>query len=176
MSDEDDEGYGGFLGAFPYAYRTSESTLFRSYVVVGGLVALLVAVLFLLAVPVWVAGTLRAAASVTLSRAFLFVVWLAVFVPLVAPVLLVARRHRRGGADDGADALRYDLAMGAAGYLFVASGYLGLLASAPPGSRSEPAGVVAPVVTFLYGLPRVAGVVPPVVAALLIAAVHLLAR
>jgi uncharacterized membrane protein YuzA (DUF378 family) len=150
-----DEGlaYRGLPGAYPYAFRESESRLLRSYVVVGGLVAVLVGLLFLLALPGWVANTLRGSATATLSRVFLVLVGLSVFAPLVAPVLLVARHHRRDGSDP-----RYDAAMAAAGYLFVAGTYAGLVIGAP-----------GQVVPDQY---RAAGVAPPVVAVLLLLVAH----
>lgn len=151
--DGDGAAYGGLFGAFPYAFRASGSRLFRSYVVVGGLVAALVALLFLLALPQWIAATTRAPASATLSRAFLALVGLAVFAPLVAPVLLVARGHRRGRSD-----ARYDAAVGACGYLFVVAGYLGLALAAPD--------------TLVPDAYRAAGAAPPLLAIAALWLVH----
>ena len=55
-TDEDD-AYGGLLGAFPYAFRSSDSLLFKSYAVLGGLAALLTALLFGLALVVLLSNT-----------------------------------------------------------------------------------------------------------------------
>ncbi|MFT4880123.1 MAG: uncharacterized membrane protein YuzA (DUF378 family) [Natronomonas sp.] len=155
-----ESSYAGFFGAYPYAFRRSESRLFRSYTVVGGLVTALVVVFFLMALVTLVANTVgTAGGTFTFVRAFYIVVGLAVVAPLAAPVLFVARRHRRVGASTD-----YDGALAAGGYLFLFALYLGLVVSAPPGTRSEPPATVAPVVEFLYGLPPAAGAVPPLVA------------
>jgi len=160
--------YTGLFGAFPYAFRASESRFFRSYVVVGGLLALLVSVLFLLGLVGVVAQTTGGTGGVfTFSRAFFLFVGLLVVFPLLAPVLSVARRHRRVGSDARSDAV-----LAAAGYLFVLSLYVGLVASIPPEQQEPVSGVLAPVVTLLYGAPPAAGLVPPAVGAALIYLVH----
>lgn len=161
--------YRGVFGAFPYAYRTSESRLLRSYVVLGGLVAAFLALTMALSVLVLLGSTAGVAGGTfTLSRAFFVVVALFVVVPTIAPVLLVARRHRRRSGTDR----RYDAAMAATGYLFVLSLYLALLVSAPPDARSPPPAAVAPLVNALYDLPAIAGLVPPAVAAATILYAH----
>lgn len=160
--------YGGVVGAFPYAFRASDSWLFRSYVLVGGLVGLLVVALAALALPGWIAATLRQSAVVTLSRAVLVLAAAAVLAPLLAPVVLVARRHRRGDPVDP----RYDGLLGLAGHLLVLSLWLLLVITAPPGSREAPAGALAPVVSALYSLPRAAGVLPPLLSVGLIYLLH----
>ncbi|MFT4950028.1 MAG: uncharacterized membrane protein YuzA (DUF378 family) [Natronomonas sp.] len=152
--------YGGFFGAYPYAFRHSDSRLFRSYVVLGGLVTAFVVLFFVTALVTLVANTVgTVGGTFTFVRAFYIVVGLAVVAPLAAPVLLVARRHRRVGGD-----IDYDGALAAGGYLFLFALYLALVVSAPPGARSDPPGVIAPLVEFLYGLPPAAGAVPPLVA------------
>lgn len=162
------ESYRGLFGAFPYAYRASDSRLFRSYVLVGGLLAALVAVVFGLAVIVAVYRTLgTGGGTFTFSRAFVLVVGLVVVLPLLAPVLLVARRHRRGAPD-----IRYDLGLAGAGYLFALSLYLAVLISAPPTARDPPPAPIAPAVGLLYDLPPLAGLIPPILAALLIVLTH----
>lgn len=164
----DEGGYAGLVGAIPYAFRASDSRLFRSYVAVGGALALLVGVLFGLALVVAVFRTLGAGGGTfTFSRAFLITVGLLVVLPLLAPVLLVARRHRRRGSD-----ARYDAAMAAAGYLFVLSLYAGLLISTPAAQQETPPALLGPIVSALYALPRVGGLVPPILAAALIVLVH----
>lgn len=156
----DADGYGGVLGTYPYAFRHSESRLLRSYVVLGGLLTAAIAVVFVFSFVGVVASTLGAGGGTfTFARSFVIVVGLLVAVPLMAPVLLVARRHRRS-----ASTLAYDRALAASGYLFGFSLYLTLVVTAPPELRDDPSGALAPVVAWLYGLPTVAGAVPPLVA------------
>jgi len=166
MAEED--AYGGLVGAFPYAFRRSRSRTFRLYAAVAGAGGAVWALFVVLALVTWVAATTGAPASVTLSRAFLVVVGLALFAPLVAPVLLVARRHRRAGTADP----RYEAALGACGFLFVAACYAGLLVAVPAGARGEPTGALAPLVRVLYAAPRPAAVVPPLLAVGAMALVH----
>jgi hypothetical protein len=163
-----ERSYGGVFGAGPYAYRRSESRLFRSYVVIGGLFAALLVVAFAAAVAVAVANTLGAVGGTfTFSRSFVLFVGFLVVVPVLAPILLVARRHRRGGSTR-----RYDRALAASGYLFIPALYLLLVVTAPPGLRDPPSGALAPVVAFLYGLPPAVGILPPLAAAALTYLVH----
>lgn len=172
MADE----YRGALGAVPYALRQSDSWLFRSYVIVGGVAALLVALLTLLGIVVLFGQTADfRGGSLTLSRSFYLLVGLFAFVPLVAPTLLVARRHRR----EITRGRWYDARLALAGFLFLASLYVALLISAPPARREAPSAVLpaaieflAPAVRFLYGLPPWAGAVPLVVAAAGIVLAH----
>jgi hypothetical protein len=165
---EETATYGGFLGAFPYAFRASGSRLFRSYVVVGGLLAILLVLFFAFGVIVSVQNTLGAVGGTfTFARSFVLFVGFLVLLPVVAPILLVARRHRRGVASS-----RYDRALAASGYLFVPALYLLLLITAPPGLRDPPAGPLAPVVELLYALPPAAGVLPPLLAVAATYAVH----
>jgi hypothetical protein len=168
-----DDTYGGLVGAFPYAVRTSESRLFRVYAVGGGLLAGLIVVLFALALVTLLGRTAGATGGTfTFSRAFFVVVMVLVVVPLVAPVLLVARRHRRSGST-----AEYDRALAGAGCLFVFALYLGLVISAPDSLTDDPGGgPLGAVVTWLYALPRTAGAVPPLVAAAGVYAVHRLVR
>ena len=166
MADED--AYGGVFGAFPYAWRSSDSWLFRTYVVVGGLAAALSALLFVFGVIEQIAETsVAGGGTLSLAGAFFIVVALAVVVPIVAPVLFVARRHRHGLATPG-----YDVAMGAVGYAFLASLYVALIVSVPPGQQESVRGVVAPVVRFLYGLPQAASLVVLAIAAGAILVAH----
>lgn len=178
--DADEDAYGGLLGAFPYALRRSDSLLFRSYVLVGGTIALVVGAIVTAAVVVQLGKTASAAGgTLTLSRSFFLVVGLLAVLPMLAPVLLVARRHRRGEPSG-----RYDALLGVAGYLFVLSLYLGLLISIPETfvldgelvRRQPPSGPFAPVVRVLYGLPEVAFVLPPVLATAFMALVHRVGR
>jgi hypothetical protein len=170
------EAYRGAIGAVPYALRQSDSWLFRSYVIVGGLVAALVALLTTLGIVVLFGQTANVpGGSLTLSRAFYVVVGLFAFAPLVAPVLLVARRHRRSGSDPA-----YDRWLGAAGYLFVLSLYGGVVASMPAQfeldgelvARPTPTGLDAPIVEFLYAIPPELSFLVPLAGALVIVGVH----
>ena len=160
-SGGDDGGsYGGFFGAYPYAFRQSESRLFRSYAVLGGLVTALVVVFFVTALVTLISNTVgTAGGTFTFVRAFYIVIGLAVVAPLAAPVLLVARRHRRVGAS-----VDYDGALAASGYLFLFALYVALVITAPAGARSTPPDAIAPLVESLYSLPPAAGTVPPLVA------------
>lgn len=161
------DDYGGIIGAFPYAFRRSDSWLFRSYVVIGGLLTVGVTLLFVAAVIGIIAGTTGGrGGTLTLSRSFYALVGLFVVVPLVAPVLLVARRHRRAAAAD------CDGALALAGYLFVAALYVGLVVSVPPAQQATPAGPLAPAVATLYALPGRFGVIPPLLAAASVGVVY----
>lgn len=145
-------GYRGLPGAFVYAFRHSGSLLFRTYAVASALLAGFVVVLFALGLIRWI---LRPVGLVG-ERAFLLVIAILVFVPVVAPVLVVARRHRlreSRPADDRWVAL--------AGYGVVVSVWLGLVIVAPPGDPRP--GPLRPAVRTLYGLPDGVGIVPPLV-------------
>lgn len=166
--EEDERPYSGLMGAFPYAFRHSESWLFRSYTLIGGLLALVVALLFVLALVVLVAATTSGpGGTFTVSRAFFIVVGLFVVAPLLAPVLLVARRHRHDSADRREDAL-----LALSGYFFVGSLYLGLLISVPSEQQTTPVGALAPVVEFLYALPALFGLLPPLLAVVVMAMIQ----
>lgn len=168
VDPSDDDGYSGVVGTYPYAFRRSDSRLMRSYVVLGGLLAALVAVVFVFALVQLIARTVgTTGGTFSFVRAFYILVGMAVVVPLMAPVLLVARRHRRT-----ASSLAYDRALAASGYLFVLSLYLGLVISAPAQLRETPTGVGAGVVEFLYSLPPAAAAAPPLLAAAFGYAMH----
>ena len=166
----DDRTYRGLPGTFPYAFRRSDSRLFRSYVFVGGLAALVLATSFVLALVYLIGGSFGARAGVfTFSRSFYVVVALSVIGPVLAPVLLVARRHRTGRDDGG-----YDRALAASGYLFLLSIYLMLVVSAPAEFRDPAAeyGALEPAIRALYGLPPLSGLVAPLSAAVVVYLVH----
>lgn len=170
--DPDDEAYDGLVGALPYAFRSSRSRVFRAYAVVGVVAAVLVAAFMALALVTLFGATASArGGSLTLSRAFYVVIALFLVGPLLAPILLVARRHRRTG-----DRKRYDARLGAAGFVFLASLYVGLVVAVPVANQEAVEGALAPVVGSLYALPSFVGFVPPVLAALLIWVVHRFAR
>jgi len=164
------DDYRGLVGSFPYAARHSESWLFRAYAVLSALVALFVAVALTLSLVTLIASTasLRGG-STTLSRAFFGVVGLLILFPLVAPVLAVARRHRRREAPPSS---RHDAAFALAGFLFVCSLYGTLLASIPADLRdpASAAGALEPLIAALYAAPPLTGLAFPAAAALLIAA------
>lgn len=156
--------YGGVPGAFPYAARASDSWLFKTYAGLGGLLALLVGLVFALGTVYVVGRTLGAAGGTfSFSRAFVVFVGFVVVAPLLAPVLFVARRHRRTGSTR-----RYDATVAATGYVFVASLYVGLVILTPAERQVSVSGALAPVVEALYALPGWAGAVPPVLGALAI--------
>lgn len=169
-ADDSGRAYGGVLGTFPYAFRNSRSWLFKLYVPIGGLIAVFVVVQFVISLTVTVSNTLgTAGGTFTFSRAFIIMVGFLVLVPIIAPILLFARRHRLQ-----AESLhpRYDQVVAVGGFLFLFALYVGLVASVPEcfefgettTCRPEPSGVTAPAVRVLYGLPPVAGLGPPVVA------------
>lgn len=178
-TSEPDDAYRGVPGAFPYAFRASESWLFRGYVVAAAVVTGLLTVLFALTV-VRVFGSTGAGFSV--GRAFVVVVGLGAVAPVVAPVLLVARTHRRGIERRTG----YEAGLAVAGFLFVVSLYGLALAAMPEtfvidGERvtrppAAEAGVFAPLVAVLYAIPSAYSLAVPTGAAALIAAVHYLRR
>jgi len=163
------DGYRGVFGAVPYAIRSSDSWIFRSYALVSALAAALVTLLVVSGVVVLIARTSAARGGLlTLSRSFYMVVGLFIVAPTLAPTLLVARRHRREGRGHRS----YDAALALVGYLFLLSVYVGVVITVPPAQQTTPTGALAPLIAFLYGLPQLAGLVPPLVGALLIVAVH----
>lgn len=167
------------LGAFRHAFADTDSALLRSYVVVSALLGALVGVLVVLALPVWILNTVGGSVLATFSRAFLLVGGVILLVALVVPVVVAGRRHARAAANAGAretTSARADDLLALSGYLFVLSLYLSLLISAPPGQRETPPALLAPVVEFLYGLPAVLAVAPPLLAMALMGLVHLLTR
>jgi hypothetical protein len=169
MADADDErAYRGLPGAFPYAVRTSDSWAFRGYAAVAALVTVLVTLLLGTALIVLVANTVgTAGGSLTLSRSFYVLVGLLVVIPVLAPVLFVARRHRRGGSD-----VRYDRRLALAGFGFLVALYVGLVITVPPAQQTPPSGPLAPLIEVLYAVPALAGLLPPLFAAALIALAH----
>jgi len=167
-SSEDDSTYSGLPSAFPYAFRSSESRLFRSYVVVGGLAAVLVVLVFAAALVTLMGETASVrGGTFTFSRAFFIVLMVLVFAPLVAPVLLAARHHRREGSDR-----RYDRALATGGYLVFVGLYVMLVLTVPPEQQDPPSGLFEPVIALLYDLPSVTGAVPPLAAVGLLWALH----
>jgi len=177
------DDYGGILGAFPYAFRRSDSLLFRSYVLVAGLATLLLALTCVLAIVVVFGQTAGArGGSFTLSRSFIALLGLLAVLPIVGPVLLAARTRRYGRSLDGSfdPPANYEPLLAVGGYVFLLSLYLGLIASMPETfvldgetiARPEPSGLFAPVVAALYALPAAASPLLPVSAAALILGIH----
>lgn len=189
------ESYSGVVGAFPYAFRQSDSRLFRAYVVGGGLLALTLTAFFTFALIVTIASTTGiGGGTITFVRSVFVLLGFLVVAPLLAPVLFVARHHRRAGAEAGDDvrddahsddtdareAARYDAALGAAGAIYVLSLYLGAVASMPatfeldgePTTRPEPSGVTAPLVEALYTVPEALSWSIPLAGAALLYLLH----
>lgn len=165
---EGEAAYSGLVSAFPYAFRRSDSWLFRGYVLVGGFVAVVVTLLFVFALVVLVAATTGGpGGTFTVSRAFFIVVGLFVVAPVLAPILLVARHHRRERSDKG-----YDAALALAGFLLLVSLYVGVVITIPPEQQTTPTGVLAPVIEGLYALPALAGLLPPALAVVVIYLAH----
>lgn len=158
MSEE--EAYSGLLGAYRFAFRESDSWTLRSYVLASALVGVFVSVLLALALVTWIANPTGRVGE----RALLGVVALFVLVPLAAPVLIAARRHRFGRAGGHAD-----VALALAGYGFVASLYLALFISDPRAHSLS--GPLAAVAAALDGLPDAYGVLPPVLAVVVLGAI-----
>ncbi|ELZ96491.1 hypothetical protein C440_05068 [Haloferax mucosum ATCC BAA-1512] len=193
------DDYGGVFGAFPYAFRHSESWLFKFYVLVGAAATGIVSLFVVFGLVVLIGATAGVpGGSLTLSRSFYVLVGLFIVAPLVAPILFVARRHRKTGSDR-----RYDLALALSGFVFMASVYVGLVASVPPELQTPPRPItlgpiiisgfgplsfgplvfgpltisfLVPVVGFLYDLPALYGLVPPLACAAGIYGVHRLLR
>jgi hypothetical protein len=160
-----EEDYSGLFGAFRYSFRVSDSLVFRLYVLLSFALGVLLAFTFVLALVRWFYLTLGHSALETTSNAFLGVIALFVLGPLFAPVLFVARRHRR---DEGKDAT-YDTVLALSGVLFLISLYVGIVISVPPQYQSANTGALG---RFLYSLPQLSGLLPPIAAALLIFVLH----
>jgi hypothetical protein len=160
------DSYRGVFGAIPYAIRETDSWTMRVYGVIGALAAGLIATVVTLALVVWMAETANVQGGTFLfSRSLYVIAGFAAVAPLLAPLLFVARRHRRGDPVKAG----YDRKLAYGGFLFLSSLYVGLVISAPAELRDPTESVV---LGALYGLPQIAGVVPPVAAALVVFAIH----
>ncbi|WP_096389779.1 hypothetical protein [Halopenitus persicus] len=161
------EAYRGALGAFPYAVRASDSWFFRVYWLVGSLAALFVALVVTMGLVVELARTseLVRGGLVSFSRSLFVLVGFLAVGPLVAPVLLVARRHRLGTDVHP----RYDQALAACGYAFLASLYLALVISAPPAFQTP---TDSALLELLYAAHPILGILPPLAAAVVMVLVH----
>ncbi|MDZ7700853.1 MAG: hypothetical protein U5J98_01620 [Halobacteriales archaeon] len=158
------EAYSGLVGAYGYALRRSGSWLLRTYVVASAAFGVYISMLLLLALISWIASPVAFG-----ERAFLGVIGLLVLLPLFAPVLVSARRHRRGADDPEAD--RW-LAVG--GFAFVAGLGLALFVSDP--SPHAVQGAFGPAAAWLDELPDRYGLLPPALAAVVIVAIIRLTR
>lgn len=167
MGDAGDS-YGGLLGSFRYSFGTSDSYVYKGYVLVSAALGIALTLLFAIALIGVIAATLGASVTVTLVRSFFVLVALLVIAPIFAPVLLVARRHRKRRETDRI----YDAVLAAGGFLFIGALYLGLVISVPPERQESVTGTLGVVVEALYGLPQLLGLVPPVLAVLVIALLH----
>jgi hypothetical protein len=176
------DGYRGIVGAYPYALLASRSLLFKCWVLASALATLLIGgfvalgIVFLIGQTAGIGG-----GSLTLSRAFYVVVGLFLVGPVVAPTLLVARRHRRGVAAREEEAaagssVRYDRLLALSGFVFLFLLYLGLVATVPPEQQQPVSSVWAPLIRYLYDLPQIAGVVPPAIGAVLVYLAHRVGR
>ncbi|MGB9954507.1 MULTISPECIES: hypothetical protein [unclassified Haloarcula] len=167
--DDRPEPYNGLPGAFPYAFRASDSLLFKAYVPVALLLSVAITLVFSFGLITQLAetGSVRGG-TFTFSRSFFLFVGLLLVAPLLAPVLSVARRHRRTESS-----VAYDRALAVSAFLFIGSIYLALLTSAPAALR-EP--TQSAVVGFFYSLPPTAGVVPPLLATLVLYLTHRLLK
>lgn len=161
--------YSGAVTAFPYAFRISDSRAFKIYTVIGGLITLFGTAFFMLAL-VSLLGRISGtpAGILTFQPALYIIVWLCTIAPIAAPVLLVARQHRleRGNSS-------YDMWIAVAGFAFIVAIYLTAIITTPANRQpSINAGLFAPIIRFLYELPRMTGVVPPLLAAIGMVIVH----
>ncbi|MFD1598758.1 hypothetical protein [Halobellus rarus] len=174
-------GYDGVFGAFPYAFRSSESRLFKLYVIASALVIGLITLFVGIAVVVLIGQTAAVqGGQLTLSRSFYVVVGLLVVLPAIAPVLIVARRRRKTETSSP----RHEAALAATGFVFLLSLYLGLVASMPETfaldgetvTRPQPSGLFAPLIAGLYAIPSVFSWTVPLAGALLVGLAHRLFR
>ena len=152
------DSYRGVLGAIPYAIRHTDSWVMRAYGVIGGLAAAAIAAVVTLALVVWMGETVGVPSGTYLFTRTLYVILgFAAVAPLLAPLLFVARRHRRSDPV----AVGYDRALAATGFAFLASLYLGLVITVPESLQNTDSVLL----DVLYALPRPLGAVPPVATA-----------
>ncbi|ERG95479.1 hypothetical protein [Haloquadratum walsbyi] len=175
--------YDGIIGAFSYAFRTSTSRLFKLYVLVSGIATTGIGIFIVIALVVLIGQTASIqGGSLTLSRAFYVVVGLFIVLPAVAPTLAIARRHRQGITASK----RLEAAVAVAGFVFLLSLYLGVVASMPATFNIDgetvtrpPAsgtGVFEPLITGLYAVPAGLSWTVPLVGASCIAGTYWLFR
>lgn len=173
MSGANEEPYNGIFGAFPYAIRASDSWTFRIYAVGATLVSVGITVTVGMGLVVLMGETQNAGGGLfAFSRSMFVLVAFGAVTPLIAPILLVARRHRR----DEPVSEGYDASLAATGVVFLILLYTGLVISTPAKLQADVTGVTAPVVRGLYTLPQIAGFGPPTLGAVLVGAVHWIFR
>lgn len=153
------------LAAVRDAAGHGRSRVLRAYAVVGGLTAVFVTLLVLLAVPVWVADAGGASATLNLAQGLLFIAGIALVVGLLLPVVLAHRRLPTAGQRP-----RVEAAYGGFGFALIASVYLALIITAPADAQETPPAAIAPVVDALYTLDPGFGAVPPLVVLLALVA------
>ena len=152
------DSYRGVLGAIPYAIRHTDSWVMRVYGVIGGLAAAAIAAVVTLALVVWMGETVGVPSGTYLFTRTLYVILgFAAVAPLLAPLLFVARRHRRSDPV----AVGYDRALAVTGFAFLVSLYLGLVITVPESLQETDSVLLG----ALYALPRPLGALPPVAAA-----------
>lgn len=132
--------------------------------VLAGLVTLVVTFIIASGVIQLLASAGQSGGVGAFVRAFYILVGTAVIVPVVTPVLVLARRHRQ----DHPVSRRSERVLAGAGVGFLGLVYLGLIASTPPANQQPVDGIVAPLVAALYGLPRWLGLVFPMLGAVLV--------
>jgi hypothetical protein len=161
--------YSGAVMAFPYAFRVSDSRTFKIYAVIGGVITLLGTLLFVFALVTLLGKISGTPAGIfTFQPALYLLVWLGTIAPIAAPVLLVARQHRLERSDNG-----YDASIAVAGFAFIVSIYLAAIITTPMNRQATVnPGLFAPVIQSLYELPRIAGIIPPLLAGAGMALVH----
>ncbi|MFC6753841.1 hypothetical protein [Halorubrum tibetense] len=160
------DSYRGVFGAIPYAIRNTDSWAMRVYGVVGAVAAAFITLVVTLGLVVWMGETAEVQSGTFLfSRSLYVIAGFAAVAPLLAPLLFVARRHRR----DDRVAAGYDRWLAAAGFVFLVSLYLGMVISAPADLRDPTDSVV---VSALYALPPRAGFAPPIAGAGLVFLTH----
>jgi hypothetical protein len=152
------DGYRGVIGAIHYAFTASSSLLFKLYVVTSAAAVAIIGIFLSIALVVLIGNTAELrGGSVTLSRSFYVVIGLLLILPAVAPILAIARRHRRGISPSS----RFEMILASVGFLFLFSIYLGIVASMPETfvldgemmQRPPPSGMLRPVIKFLYMIP-----------------------
>ncbi len=160
------DSYRGVFGAIPYAIRNTDSWTMRVYGVVGAVAAAFITLVVTLGLVVWMGETAEVQSGTFLfSRSLYVVAGFAAVAPLLAPLLFVARRHRR----DDRVAAGYDRWLAVTGFVFLVSLYLGMVISAPADLRDPTDSVL---VSALYALPSRAGFAPPIVGAGLVFLTH----
>ena len=163
-----DAAYRGLPGAFIYSFRMSESRVYKSYVVISAILTCLITILFTLGLIGIIAGTIGASELVTLVRSFFILVGVLVVFPIIAPVILVARRLRLSEKRSS----DYDAAMAFGGYAFIISLYVGLLLPVPPEQQEPVVGVMGAIISIAYSLPQISGFVPPLICAGMLFLIH----